>query len=83
MSIVGNNYTNFNPQFRHNKFISNLESISEIISSDFDYRYYFIIARDTFYTNASDIINLPIIKFNYWKKLQLKVSLSSMQISTL
>lgn len=64
-NYVKNNYTNFNPQFRHNKFISNLESISEIISSDFDYRYYFIIARDTFYTNASDIINLPIIITEY------------------
>lgn len=64
-NYVGTTFTNFNPQFRHNKFVSNLESISEIVSTDFDYKFYFIIARDTFYSNARDIINLPIIVTSY------------------
>ncbi len=64
-NLVNTDYSNFNPQVRHNKIVSSLDNISEIVSTDFDYKYYFIIARDTFYGNLSDVIDLPIIIKSY------------------
>lgn len=58
-------FDDFNPQFRHSKIVSSLDTISGIVSSEINYEYYFLLGRETFYSSDKDIINLPIIITNY------------------